>query len=220
MQLISDPEAVLAVLHDPTFVVPPVPPASKGVGWLRATVGRFSSGPVHRRRRALSIAILDAVALEALQVSGAAHPVAVLGPALGAPESVVDPVRDIAQAYQPGTGDEARADAAVAQLVALFGGVQDEPTAARIGVLVQACEPTATLIHRARRRPVDDVLRDHPPVRETRRQALVATTIGEVTVAAGEIVRLGLAGPLAFGAGPRRCPGREHALALVTGALG
>jgi hypothetical protein len=38
-------------------------------------------------------------------------------------------------------------------------------------------------------------------------------------VAAGDIVRVSLAGGVAFGAGPRRCPGRTHALALVDGAL-
>jgi len=39
-----------------------------------------------------------------------------------------------------------------------------------------------------------------------------------VPVEAGDIVLVGLAGETAFGAGPRRCPGREHALALVAGA--
>ena len=92
-------------------------------------------------------------------------------------------------------------------------------TAARIGVLAQACQATATLIDRARSRPVADVLRDDPPVPATTRQALVATTVGGVPVDEGEVVRVALAGHLAFGAGPRRCPGRAHALALVDGAL-
>jgi cytochrome P450 len=219
MQEISDPDTALAVLNDPNFVVPPVPPGAHGIAWLRATVGRFSSGPVHDRRRALSVAILDPIEPDSLRRSGGKHPVAVLGRAIGAPEGIVDLVRDVAQAYQPGTGDDTRADAAVTELVTRFGGVQDELTAARIGVLVQACEATATLIDRARRRPVDDVLREHPPVPATRRQALVTTTLGDVTVEAGRIVRVSLAGGLAFGAGPRRCPGRAHALALVDGAL-
>jgi cytochrome P450 len=137
---------------------------------------------------------------------------------MGIDEPVVDLVRDVAQAYQPGTGNDTHADAAVGRLVAVFGGGYDEPTAARIGVLVQACEATAVLIERARHRPVNDVLRDHPPVSATKRQALVTTTVGDVTIEAGEVVQVGLAGGLAFGAGPRRCPGREHALALVEGA--
>jgi cytochrome P450 len=219
MQQISGRDAALAVLNDPAFVVPPVPPASAGVAWLRAAVGRFSTGEAHERRRALSVAILDAIPLESLRACGPLHPVAVLGRAIGAGEAVVDLVRDVAQAYQPGTGDESRADAAVDRLVAAFGGVFDEPTAARIGVLVQACDATAVLIERARHRPVDDVLRDHPPVPATKRQALVATIVGDLTIEAGEVVRVSLAEDLAFGAGPRRCPGRAHALALVAGAL-
>jgi hypothetical protein len=219
MQQISGHEAALAALHDPAFVVPPVLPGSSGIAWLRATVGRFSTGEVHERRRALSIAVLDAIPLESLRTSGPAHPVATLARAIGVNEAIVDMVRDVAQAYQPDTGDESRADAAVDRLVAVFGGVADELTAARIGVLVQACDATTVLIKRARHRPVDDVLGDDPPVPAIRRQALVATTVGDVTVKAGEVVRIGLAGGLAFGAGPRCCPGRAHALALVEGVL-
>jgi cytochrome P450 len=219
MQRIDDRDAVLTVLNDPAFVVPPVAAAYAGVAWLRATVGRFSTGEAHERRRALSVAILDGISPESLRACGPVHPVAVLARAMGVDAPVVDLVRDVAQAYQPGTGDESRADVAVAGLVALFGGAFDEPTAARIGVLVQACEPTAVLIERARHRPVDDVLRDDPPVAATKRQALVATTVGGVTVDAGEVVQVRLGGDLAFGAGPRRCPGQAHALALVEGAL-
>jgi hypothetical protein len=216
MQQISGRDAVLAVLNDPSFVVPPVPSAPAGVAWLRATVGRFSIGAAHERRRALSVAILDAIPLESLR-TGEMHPVAVLARAMGAGESVVGPVRDVAQAYQPGTGDETRADAAVDRLVAVLGGGYDEPTAARIGVLVQACEATAALIERARHLPVEDVLRDHPPVPATKRRALATTTVGDLTIEAGEVVQVRLADDLAFGAGPHRCPGRAHALALVEG---
>ncbi|PZG09686.1 hypothetical protein C1I95_28690 [Micromonospora craterilacus] len=213
MQQIRGRDAALAVLNDPVFVVPPVPPASVGIAWLRATVGRFSEGAEHERRRGLAVAVLDSISLDSL--CGPGHPVAILARAMGVDEPVVDLVRDVAQAYQPGTGDEARADAAVGRLVVVFGGGYDEPTAARIGVLVQACEPTASLIDRGRHRAVEDVLRDDPPVPATRRQALAATTVGSVTVEAGEVVQVHLAGELAFGAGPRRCPGRAHALALV-----
>ena len=220
MQLISGRSAVVAVLNDPNFVVPPVPAAATGVGWLRATVGRFSNGEHHARRRALSVAVLTAVPPGVLRCPGSAeHPVAVLAGAMGVEHPVVDLVRDVASAYQPGTGDEPRADAAVDRLVQLLGGTADESTAARIGVLVQACDATGTLIERARDRPIEDVLRDDPPVAATRRQALLATTAGGVRVAAGETVRLSLADGLAFGAGPRACPGRAHALALAEGFL-
>lgn len=219
MQQITDPETAVAVLHDPAFVVPPVPPAAAGVAWLRASVGRFSTGPDHERRRALATAILAGIPPESLRAAGGDHPVTVLARAIGVRRPVVRLVRDIAQAYQPGTGDEPRADAAVDRLVAILGGRHDEPTAARIGVLVQACDATAALIARSRHRPVAEVLRDDPPVRATRRQALAASTVGGVTVEAGEIVLIGLAGGPAFGAGPRRCPGRDHALALVEATL-
>lgn len=219
MQQINGRDAAFAVLNDPAFVVPPVPSGSAGVARLRAKVGRFSTGEAHERRRALSIAVLDAIPPESLRGDGPAHPVAALAREMGVDEPVVDLVGDVAQAYQPGTGDESRADAAVARLVAVFGGVFDEPTAARIGLLVQACEPTMALIERARHRPVDDVLRDDPPVPATKRLALVKATVGDVTVEAGEVVQVRLAADLAFGAGPRRCPGRAHALALVDGAL-
>src|SRR5215469_3915908 len=104
MQQISGRDAALAVLTDPDFTVPPVPPASAGVGWLRATVARFSSGAVHQRRRALVIALLEAIPPESLRVPGRMHPVAILGRAIGVTESVLDLVQDVAQAYQPGTG--------------------------------------------------------------------------------------------------------------------
>lgn len=215
MQQISGRAAALAVLTDPTFIVPPVAPASAGVAWLRATVARFSSGEVHKRRRALAVALLDEIPPESLLARRGEHPVATLSRALGGDEAVVDLVRDVAQAYQPATGDESRADGAVNQLVAVFGGSFDERTAARIALLVQACEPTATLIERARHRPVHEVLREDPPVRATKRQALATTSVGDMTIEAGEVVPVLLADDLVFGAGAHRCPGRAHALALV-----
>ena len=218
MKRISGHDAALAVLNDPTFVVPPVPPASQGIAWLRATVGRFSGGADHRRRRALSVAVLDAISPDELRTSGPVHPVAALARAMGADESIVDLVRDVAQAYQPGTGDDPQADDAVDRLVAVFGGVFDESTAARIGVLVQACNPSTALIERAGHRPVNEVLRDDPPVPATKRQATVTTTIDGLTIEADEVVEVCLGGELAFGTGPRQCPGRAHALALAEGA--
>lgn len=114
----------------------------------------------------------------------------------------------------------AGADQAVADLVAVFGGVPDEGTAARIGLLVQACGATAGLIGNAvltmrrsgARLPPDRVvaetlLRD-PPVRTTRRRH------------AGRVVPVDLAAPgLPFGAGPHECPGRDHAVAIAEGVV-
>ncbi|WP_433368249.1 hypothetical protein ACQPZX_41205 [Actinoplanes sp. CA-142083] len=265
MREIRGREAALAVLNDPRFVVPPVPPvppAAAGIGWLRATVGRFATGEDHRRRRALAATIIASLTLtpasagkpapasagewaqmsagervqvsagervqvsagervqvsagERVQVSaGDEHPVDVLARAMGIDGPVSDVVRDIAQAYQPGTGDAARADEAVERLIVRLGGAHDEATAAHIGVLVQACDATATLRQRTRDRPLDEVLRDDPPVRATKRQATEAVTIDGERFEAGEVVLVPLAGDLAFGAGPRRCPGEELALALA-----
>ncbi|GAA3395761.1 hypothetical protein [Cryptosporangium minutisporangium] len=219
MQQIRSSDAA-AVLTDPTFVVPPVAAATSGVAWLRATVARFGTGDAHARRRALAVALLAAIPPESLRDAAADHPVAARTPALGIDAPVVALVEDVAQAYQPSTGDEGRADAAVERLVTLCGGVRDETTAARIGLLVQACRATADLIDRCRSAPIDEVLRDRPPAPTTKRQALVAARVGDVTIEAGEVVAVPLAGDLAFGAGPHRCPGRAHALALVEGALG
>jgi hypothetical protein len=275
MQTIDDPGDALAVLHDPAFVVPPVPAASHGVAWLRATVGRFSTGGTYTRRRALSESMLSTVDPEALRAAAAsspqAHPVQLLATALGLDSSpgTIGAVRTVAAAYQPGSGDDAAADIAVRTLVDTFGGTTDEATAARIGLLVQACDATTVLIARARAaapadharagartdpapaagvvetagadlaepaaagvvEPAGDgsivaaaaailetVLRDTPPVPATKRMATRPSDLGGTHVEPGEVVRVSLHG-MPFGAGPRRCPGRAHALALAEGAV-
>jgi hypothetical protein len=96
MQQINARDAALAVLSDPSFVVPLVPSGIAGVAWLRAAVGRFSTGEAHLRRRALSVAILDAIPLESLRAGGRTHPVTLLARAMGIDEPVVDLVRDVA----------------------------------------------------------------------------------------------------------------------------
>ncbi|PXY30965.1 hypothetical protein [Prauserella muralis] len=206
-------------LTDARFTVPPVPAAQSDMAWLRSAVARFSSGEPHRRRRALAVAELAAVPPATLRASACAAgpwhrdlPVALLAGALGLD---VDPGDVVAAArhYQPHTGDGHAADAAVQRLVTACGGIADEHTAARIGLLVQACVATADLAESVLRRPgpVEEVvvlvLREEPPVRATRR---VGPDGAEV------VVDLAGAG-LPFGAGEHACPGREHALALVAG---
>ncbi|WP_432987866.1 hypothetical protein [Dactylosporangium sp. CA-233914] len=190
------------------YPVPEPGPAAAGIGWLRATVSRFSNGAVHARRRAAVEELLAGIDPAALREPYAGHPAGRLAGALGIAESavpgVVADVRVAAGAYQ--TGDTT-ADAAVDRLVAAFGGTYDERTAAYVAVLVQACDATAALIERARARPVQEVLRDDPPVVATRRVA-----------PDGEVIAVPLK-DAPFGSGPRACPGREHALALVEGAL-
>jgi hypothetical protein len=125
----------------------------------------------------------------------------VLADALGLSVRLAD-VQAVAASYQPHTSVTPEADEAVARLVAAAGGGWDERSAARIGLLVQACDATATLVNTARDRgmKVEDVLRDDPPVRFTRRP--------------GAVLDLAAAG-LPFGSGPHAWPGRDHALALA-----
>lgn len=84
------------------------------------------------------------------------------------------------------------------------GAGLDEQTAARIGLLVQACEATAGLIANTLRAvpdtpewPVADVLaevlRHDPPVRATRRVCAADTAVGSVLLTAGTPVLLDLA---------------------------
>jgi hypothetical protein len=205
MRTIIGRAAVRAALETP---VPAVPPAAAGVLWLRAHVARFSTGPAHTRRRRLAEAELARIPPDELGRRAAGRggqPVAVLAEALGIAVDPTDVVA-VAAAYQPHTAVTPEADAAVERLVAASGGTHDERTAARIGLLVQACDATAALVRTARERKtsVADVLCDEPPVRFTRR--------------GGALVDLASAG-LPFGAGPHACPGREHALALAEGLL-
>ncbi|WP_092544882.1 hypothetical protein [Actinoplanes derwentensis] len=135
MHLIDDLETARAVLNDVTFVVTPALPATSGIAWLRATVGRFTNGEAHERRRATQIAILAEIPPETLRNNDPphpphpAHPVETLARAMGVTGPIVDLVRAAAQAYQPETGDESRADVAVSALVQVFGGAHDEATA-------------------------------------------------------------------------------------------
>ena len=185
-----------------------VPDAAAGVAWLRAHVARFSSGEEHRRRRALAVAELaqvDPGELGRRAAERGGHPVQVLADALGLPVRVAD-VELVAASYQPHSPLAPGADEAVSRLVEACGGAPDEATAARIGLLVQACAATAELVRAAAELGGDGadsvraVLRDDPPVRFTHR--------------GGALVDLASAG-LPFGAGPHECPGQEHAVALA-----
>jgi cytochrome P450 len=246
---ISDHDEVRAVLADPAFIVPPVPPVDSpvGIAWLRAHVSRFSSGAEHDRRRALAVAAL--ARLDPAELRRAARdrtaaapreggsvasvPVETLAAAVGLPSGLAADVEIAAAAYQPHVeADIGAADDAVARLVETCGGVPDEATAVRISLLVQACAATAALIGSAQLRDdlsasVDDLLADtlrsDPPVPTTRRVATGAARIGAAAIAPGTIVTLDLTADhdadLQFGSGLRPCPGRAQALALAAGVL-
>jgi len=225
---------VVAALADPALV--PVLPTSAGgpvgasVAWLRASVARFSSGEEHRRRRALveaELALIDPASLrQAVAGEGdvRARVVRTLAEALGMPEPdvVADAVTVVARAYFG--GDDPAADAAVARLVDLLPDLELEAAANRIGLLVQACDATAALVENAERSqlPLARVLLEDPPVRTMRRTAARPTRVGDHEIAEGDVVLLDLVTanrehpePLTFGAPPRVCPGRAHALALA-----
>lgn len=80
----------------------------------------------------------------------------------------------------------------------------DDEMAARIGVLVQACDATAVLIEQG----------PQPKGRTTKRLALRDVDLCGTSVPEGTIAVLEL-GELIFGASPRECPGRDLALAIA-----
>lgn len=141
--------------------VPQVPPGDTGVAWLRSSVVRFSNGPDHTRRRALTERLLDGVRAGSLDE---------LATALGLPGSLDDIAR-IAPSYQPHEPITAAADAAVERLAT----THDEETAARIGLLVQAWAATHALADRLR---TGDTA---PPVPLTRRDT--GNSVIEVSLA-------------------------------------
>lgn len=202
----------------PTDVVP------GSVGWLRASVARFSNGSDHVRRRSLAVDLLAGVdvyslrgrafartaqvvgeldAFDVMTVIARPVPVGVLAEALGLPDVSVD-VAPVAAAYHPHVTPDAAAEAALGRLIAACGGTT-ELAAARIGLLVQACDATAGLIGNElfawlSGKPVGQ------PVLGTRRRI------------DGEDVTVPLAGT-PFGTGPRACPGSSHAIALAAGVV-
>lgn len=131
--------------------VPAVPPGKSGVAWLRSSVVRFSNGPDHTRRRALTVRLLDEVHATTLDE---------LATALGLPGSL-DDIATIAASYQPHLPTTPAADAAVERLAT----THDEETAARIGLLVQAWAATNALAEHLR------TGNQSPPVPITRRQS-------------------------------------------------
>jgi cytochrome P450 len=166
----------------------------------------------------------DAMTLVARRV-----PARLLAAALDAadPERAIEQLAAVGAAYLPGTADRGTADVSVARLAELLPGGPDEQVAARIGLLVQSYDATAGLIGnavaagiRAAASPpaadlVAQTLRSDPPVRFTRR----VTPSGETIALDLTAARDDPAGHLAFGSGPRTCPGEAHARALAGGAV-
>ncbi|GAA2049712.1 hypothetical protein GCM10009839_64750 [Catenulispora yoronensis] len=218
-------------LADPGLVPLPVETGPEGtMAWLRATVARFAHGAVHARRRAYvetELARIDVGELRRLAASTTADDdraliLRTLARAMGLPDlddSAIEALRTVAANYFG--GDDPAADGAVRLLLPLMRTPDPEQAANRVGILVQACDATAALIAAARDTgDVAAAVHAKPPVQVMRRIARTATRVGDTEIPAGEPVLLEV-GPLglAFGHGPRVCPGRALALALAEGAL-
>ena len=159
------------------------------MAWLRASVSRFANGETHARRRRITEELLAGIEPR-ISGSGPYAPVVSLAAGLGATVDVED-VRTVAAAYHPGT-DAPGADEALRRVLAALPEDDEETTAQRVAILVQACEATAALIR-------GETL----PVRTTKR-----------VDADGRTVLVSLEGR-PFGEGSRRCPGERHARAFA-----
>ncbi len=177
------------------------PPAGPGAAyWLRSRVARFSSGSAHTHRRALAVAEIarvdprHAARLAASRIAaGDSVRQAIIKAFSLVPDEAVDLIIDVAPSYF----DPTRPESSLEPLLNLLGSAPGDPAAdilaARIGVLVQACEATAALIE-------NDLI---PPARTTKRVA-----------PDGTLITLDLT-DLPFGAPPRECPGKDLALTLA-----
>ncbi|MEH0845350.1 cytochrome P450 [Micromonospora sp. CPCC 205711] len=264
--LVTRHAEVRAVLTDPAFGVPEAPPGPPGtLAWFRGNVARFSSPRQHPGRRALAVATLagldpDLLRRDAARLTATLYPPATVAPTAGGavagPPDVAGapargvPVRVLAGRLGLAGPDEAavrRADEAVAALVAMSPPGPPDAVANRIGLLVQACAATDSLIVTAARYaatlpasvPTEvllaEVLRLDPPVRATRRVAGAGAAVAGHPVPAGATVLLrfdaanrdpacpsgpdGSVRPTSFGVGAHRCPGERHALALAAGVV-
>jgi cytochrome P450 len=234
---------VTAALADSRCVVPEAPAVGTigaGIGWLRSSVSRFSTGDSHIRRRALAQAALADVDPTTLRRRGAAlsHgsleqvPATALADALGIRHPVGSLVATIARGYFPNTDSRAEADVAVDALVTVLGGRYDETTAAKIGILVQAHDATVGLVvntltayDRVDGCPtveamLAETLRHDPPVRVMRR----VCARPYLDHAAGTLLLLDIAAanrdPDVFADPDRFDPYRPHAQRHVTFGAG
>jgi hypothetical protein len=170
------------------FAYPPVPQTGQ-----RALMARFSSGQEHSRRRAYVEKLLATIKPDAAQAMAA----------------------EAARRAATGTVEVAPlARAVITAVLEELLGLPDEPgtdpeiAANRAGIVLQARDATAGLVANAllHNTSLEEALRDHPPVVNTRR------------IVAGQEIVVELRGR-PFGGQPRPCPGPEPALALAGGIL-
>jgi len=203
-------------------------------GWLRAAA---------RERTRSELTRAGDAAWDVLARVTRPVPVGVLASALGVPdtEPVVESTVVVAAVYLRGQGS-ADVDAHVQRLVRLLGPEATEAVANRIGILVQACNATAALVEAALRLsrqcaekwPVEaliaETLRYDPPARSTQRECPSCRQVTLDLAAANRDPAVfedadrfdpgrSQVGNLAFGYGPRSCPGHAQATALAAGVL-
>jgi len=208
-----------------------------------------NGAPHDERRRRLEelLAMIDPDALAAAATSRtraiaqadadgevARLPVACLAAELGfdEPESL-PPLVAVLAAHYPRGGPSDAADAAATRLIAAAPAARghDDDAVLRVQLLVQAYPATGGLFVEAMRRSAASeasastpellgaILRDAPPVQQTRRvapdgNALVLHLDGPDREAMHDEPRT-----LAFGAGSRACPASRHALAIAVATV-
>ena len=221
--------------------------ASPGCG---RTSAASAAGAEHERRRALAVAEIDRLEPDELRRDARERAAAALRDGAVTPARSGRDAGRSARAAEPASRrtsqpprartsrtSRPRSTPRIARSLASSRPAAESPTkltAARIGLLVQACDATAGLVERAvaampehEDATVDEilagVLREDPPVRATRRLAAAPARIGSLEVPPGTIVTLDLTAGgddrLPFGSGRRPCPGREHALAIAAGCV-
>ncbi|TYL51118.1 hypothetical protein [Agromyces mariniharenae] len=243
---VAERSEVQRILEDPAYTVPEADAASTSPGeQFRANTSRFVNGATHAARRGRLEVLLAGIDVDELAADAAsrtramlpagieavaAHvPVACLAARLGFADPDAAPALvGVLAAHYP-TGDpSSAADAAAARLLGAAGDRDGDP-ALRVQLLVQAHAATAGLITAAVRLPaardtgvptadlLAAVLRDAPPVRQTRRLAPDGHAL---------VLRLDGADrapqdprTLVFGAGPRACPAMAQALAIAAAVV-
>ncbi|MGP3977556.1 isocitrate lyase/phosphoenolpyruvate mutase family protein [Streptomyces sp. 8N114] len=159
-----------------------------------------------------------AVGVDTAGGAGAAPGAVAAGGAGAAPRTAVAAGADAAASAGAGPGAVAAASARDTAASARDTAVGADGGGLRVG---------GPLVEEVVKEVLGETLRRDPPVRVLRRVAVRDTRVGGQEIAEGEVVVLDIAragrgearGSLAFGAPPRECPGREHALALAAGLL-
>lgn len=177
---------------------------------------------------------LDAAALTAYAFN---VPVRTIASLLGCADAQLPEIADLVGRFVAGIAPQAAPDrvvaahAAATALLALLDTLDDAMTANLLGLLSQTYEATAGLIGnaivarlRGDTRPaqalVDAVLRDDPPVQNTRRFTAQPVDIGGMRIDAGQTILLVLAAARRpFGQGGHECPGQALARTIATQAL-